>query len=174
MIISVLGLKELVDVQTLTDAQINSMLNGIEQMIRKETNNNFQNRNFRFNAPTNSKAILSSYPYIKVGDTIQISQSINNGLYVVTSVEDDVITLDKELYASSSNLITKVEYGEDVKQGVVNLIKWEISMRDKVGIASETISRHSVTYFSQDGENTLAGYPKALLGFLEPYYKARF
>lgn len=67
-----------------------------------------------------------------------------------------------------------IEYPADVKMGVVNLMKWELGNRDKVGIASESISRHSVTYVDQTAGNTIAGYPAALMGFLRPYIKARF
>ena len=66
------------------------------------------------------------------------------------------------------------EYPMDVKMGVVNLLKWDLDMREKVGVASESISRHSVTYVDQTGENTVMGYPVALMGFLKPYKKARF
>ena len=66
------------------------------------------------------------------------------------------------------------EYPMDVKMGVVNLLKWDLNMRDKVGVASESISRHSVTYVDQTGANTVIGYPVALMGFLKPYKKARF
>ena len=55
-----------------------------------------------------------------------------------------------------------------------NMMKWELNNRDKVGVASETISRHSVTYFSMDGDNSMMGYPRSLLGFLRPYKRARF
>jgi hypothetical protein len=51
---------------------------------------------------------------------------------------------------------------------------WEVQNRSKVGIQSETLSRHSVTYFAQDASNQLMGYPVTLLGFLKPYIKARF
>ena len=47
-------------------------------------------------------------------------------------------------------------------------------MRDKVGIKSETLSRHSVTYYDQDAGNQVMGYPASLMGFLSPYIKARF
>lgn len=67
-----------------------------------------------------------------------------------------------------------VMYPADVKLGVANLFKWDEERRDKVGVASETISRHSVTYADASGENTCMGYPKALMGFLKPYMKARF
>lgn len=66
------------------------------------------------------------------------------------------------------------EYPMDVKLGAVNMINWELTNREKVGVASETISRHSVTYFDLSGENSTMGYPKALLGFLRPYKRARF
>lgn len=66
------------------------------------------------------------------------------------------------------------EYPMDVKMGVVNLLKWELEHREKVGVASETISRHSVTYFNMDGGNSVMGFPSSLLGFLKPYKRARF
>lgn len=66
------------------------------------------------------------------------------------------------------------EYPLDVKMGVINLIKWDLDGRDKIGISSETISRHSVSYSSQSGSDSEDGYPKALIGFLKPYMKARF
>ena len=66
------------------------------------------------------------------------------------------------------------DYPMDVKMGVVNLLKWDLNMRDKVGVASESISRHSVTYVDQTGANTVIGYPVALMGFLKPYKRARF
>lgn len=175
MIISVEELKECIDdVKGISDTQLKRKLDAIENAIRMHTNNNFQERKIRFVAPSNTSAVLSTNPLLRVGDTVQISQSINEGLYVIKSIDDNIITLDKPLYPVEYNLVTKIKYGDDIKQGVINLMQWEVDMRNKVGIASETISRHSVTYFSQDASNTLMGYPVALLGFLEPYYKARF
>lgn len=68
----------------------------------------------------------------------------------------------------------QVNYPPDVRFGVINLCKWEIANRDKVGISSETISRHSVTYSNLDGENADFGFPSAMLGFLKGYMRARF
>ena len=67
-----------------------------------------------------------------------------------------------------------IEYPMDVKMGVVNMLKWDMNNREKVGVQSESISRHSVTYYDQTGANTAMGYPVALVGFLKPYMKARF
>ena len=66
------------------------------------------------------------------------------------------------------------EYPADVKMGAINMLKWDFENRAKVGIQSETISRHSVTYYNMDGDNSTMGYPKSLLGFLKPYMRARF
>lgn len=49
-----------------------------------------------------------------------------------------------------------------------------IEMVLKAGIASETISRHSVTYRDETTTNFTNGYPSSLMGFLLPYKKARF
>ena len=81
---------------------------------------------------------------------------------------------NSDLIDCQKNLITRVEYPPDVIMGVVNMLKWDLQNRDKVGIQSETISRHSVTYFNMDSDNSIMGYPKSLLGFLKPYIKARF
>ena len=111
----------------------------------------------------------------KDNDTVEISQSLfNDGLYVIQDIEDSLITLNKNLMDESDVLVTKVEYPVDVVMGVVNMLQWDLSNRKKVGIQSETISRHSVTYFNMDGDNSIMGYQKSILGFLKPYMKARF
>ena len=104
--------------------------------------------------------------------------------YITTDEEDQVLeamlqALELSIQGYTNNdfkrhLTAEGEYPMDVKMGAVNLMKWELNNRDKVGIASESISRHSVTYVDQTGENTLMGYPVALMGFLRPYKRARF
>ena len=66
------------------------------------------------------------------------------------------------------------DYPPDVKMGVINLMKWEVANRDKIGISSETISRHSVTYSGMATNDSIGGYPASLIGFLKPYMKGRF
>jgi len=104
----------------------------------------------------------------------------------VTTEEDDATlemwleAIEQMIHGYTHNNFEKylvdgvIEYPADVKMGVVNLMKWELNNRDKVGVASESISRHSVTYFDMTGDNSTIGYPKALLGFLRPYMRARF
>ena len=160
---------------TETDQALEAKLQALESVIRAYTNNNFQKRSFRFSCPVINGNLYYSTNLIKSGDTVQISESaLNDGLYVVQDIGSDTIALDAELYDEDYVLVTKVIYPQDVKMGVVNLLKWENENRAKVGIASETLSRHSVTYFNMDGDNSLMGYPKSLLGFLQPHMKARF
>lgn len=67
-----------------------------------------------------------------------------------------------------------IVYPYDLKLGLINIFKWEMENRDKIGISSETISRHSVSYNNLSNEDTECGYPKFLMSFLDPYRKARF
>ena len=101
----------------------------------------------------------------------------------ITTTEDEAVlevklqALENTIRGYTNNdfkrhLTADGEYPADVKMGVVNMLKWDAEK--KVGIASETISRHSVTYFNMDGDNSVMGYPKSLLGFLKPYIRARF
>lgn len=158
-----------------SDSRLEAGLQALELLIRKFTNNNFQQRNIRTSCVCMTQKLYTDYPLFSVGDTVQVSQSdYNDGIYTITAIADGFITLDKNLIDEPKVLVTKVVYPEDVKMGVVNMMKWDLENRDKVGIQSETISRHSVTYFNMDGTNSSMGFPKSLLGFLMPYMKARF
>lgn len=176
MILTVKEVKDfLPELSAQSDELIQQKLDAVEVMVRKYTNNNFQNRNIRFLADSVGTVLNGSSPFLKEGDTIQVSESrVNDGLYVVQSVSDGSVVVDRPLFTVGHNLVTKVEYPADVKIGVVNLLKWDFGNRDKVGIKSETISRHSVTYFDLDHLNQVMGYPVSLLGFLNSYKKARF
>lgn len=179
MIISVERLKTLCpnDFTGMSDDALKMTLDGIEEVIRAYTNNNFQNRNVRLQASTTGNKLNGSSAFLKVGDTIQISQSeVNDGLYVIKEIDADngTMTLDKDVFDHQCQLVTKIEYPNAIVQGVINLMKWEVTGRDKVGIQSESISRHSTTYFNMDSSNQVMGYPVSLLGFLKPFQKAKF
>ena len=175
MIVKVDDLMTIPEFSGLSKEFLQMQVDSIEQMVRKYTNNNFQNRNIRFLASSVGTVLNGSSPFLVEGDTIQVSSSgVNDGLYIINSVDEGAVTVDRPLFPAERNLITKVEYPADVKVGVINLLKWEVSNRNKVGIKQESISRYSVTYFDQDSNNQVMGYPVSLLGFLEPYKKARF
>ena len=178
MILTVAELKRYITTDEV-DQVLEAKLQALELLIRAYTNNNFQSRAYRAVAVAVSegnKLLFNSPIPFKVGDTLQITESdlMSNELVTVSAVTDDSVTVNEDLADESGVVITKVKYPMDVKMGVVNLMKWELDNREKVGVASETISRHSVTYVDQTGENTVMGYPVALMGFLKPYRKARF
>lgn len=158
------------------DSGLEAKLSALELLIRAYTHNNFQQRSIRRMADiAGNTIIMDALQPFKVGDTVQVTEShFNDGIYTVTEADDATITIKGETFDENDVYVTRVVYPMDVKMGVVNLMKWELQNRDKVGVASESISRHSVTYFNMDGENSVMGYPKSLLGFLKPYMKARF
>ena len=168
MILELKEVKEMPEFSGLSDSVLMSKIEAAELMIRAYTNNNFQNRFVRFVAESTGDALKGVSPYLKAGDTIQITKSnVNDGLYVITYVNEDSIAYPK-------NLVTKIEYPADVKSGALEMLKWDAQYRSKTGIKSETLSRHSVTYADVDANNSVMGYPVSLLGFLKPYVKARF
>lgn len=177
MIMSVAELRQFVTTDE-TDQALEARLQALELLIRAYTNNNFQVRAFRSVAVAMADHDLvcnGAVPF-RAGDTLQITESdfMPNSLVTVASVEGNTVTVREDVYDESGVVVTKVKYPADVMQGVVNMLKWQLDNGDKVGVQSETIARHSVTYFDQSAANTAMGYPVALLGFLQPYKRARF
>jgi hypothetical protein len=176
MIISVDKIKELVTFNGWTDEKIRMKLLAVEQTIRAYTNNNFQDRGCRVRTDIAAGVFMSeSLIPFSVGDTIQISDSrFNGGLFTVSEVSNDTtFMVDGDPVDEDDVLVTRVKYPADVIACAVNLMEWEVNNRAKVGVQSETLSRHSVTYFNMDGANNVMGYPASLLGCLKPYRKAR-
>ena len=176
MIISVEKAKSLISFPNWSDEKIEMKLKAVEQTIRAYTNNNFQNRGIRVQADIAAGVFMSeSLIPFAAGDTVQVSESrFNSGLFTVSEVSNDTtFTVEEDTRDEDDVLVTKVEYPADVVACAVNLMEWEVNNRAKVGVQSETLSRHSVTYFNMDGVNNVMGYPASLLGCLKPYRKAR-
>ena len=174
MIVTVEKLKQQINTSETTQV-LEDKLRALELSIRAHTNNNFQVRNMRTGGEVKDGKLIVSAAIFRPGDTVQISESpYNDGVYTVECVEGKTLILKEDVLDDPAVLVTLVRYPADVQQGVINLMRWEQDNRDRVGVASETISRHSVTYFAMDGDNTTLGYPKALTGFLKPYQRARF
>lgn len=172
MIISVENLRARITGITDTTDVLTAKLEAIEAVIRAYTNNNFQQRMVRFAGYSEGDRIYGAPQFFAVGDTVQISSTgVNDGLYTVIAVDEDYLELDKELIPIEYNLVTKVKYPADVIQCAVDLFTWKQNMGDKVGIKSETISRHSVTY--EDSATLYMGYPVGILNGLKLHRKAR-
>lgn len=171
MIISLEELRSEKDLSTLSDTQLEMMSNGIEDFIRQYTNNNFINKNVTYNTPSVDGKLNTVSSMFNVGDTVLISNSkYNNGLYVIQSIDG---TLNKALFDDDNNKVTLVTYPDAVKVGVVKLMRYSALMDGKMGISSESISRHSVSYAQPTGD-AIGGYPSIIMSFLKPYMKARF
>lgn len=175
MIISVDEVKRLIDFGNWTDERLERKLKAIEQVIRSYTNNNFQVRSYRRTADiVGGLFVVEALTPFSAGDTVQISESeLNEGLYTVDYADDSTFRVSENVMDEKDVLVTKIEYPEDVVDCALNLLEWEIKNRSKVGIQSETLSRHSVTYFAQDANNQVMGYPVSLLGALKAYRKCR-
>lgn len=178
MIMTVDELRQYVDTDK-SDQVLEAMLQALELSVRAYTNNNFMARAFRVIADVQgdkNRLIVHGYAPFTVGDTLQITDAeyMQDALVTVKAIRDNEIEVNEPLFSDPAVVLTKVVYPADVKMGVANLCKWELERRDKVGVSSETISRHSVTYFDMSGDNAVMGFPKALTGFLQPYMKARF
>ena len=173
MIISVEQAKELVDLNGWSDKKIQMKLDALESVIRAYTHNNFQNRSLRAECSVIATKLYGSVPGLKVGDTVEINDScFSDGLYVVEAIEEKMITVDKQLLDESHALVTKVEYPADVVNCLVELLEWSVNYGGKVGVKSETLSRHSVTY--EDSATLFNGYPIGILNGLKLHVKARF
>lgn len=169
-----------------TDEMLAAKLSALELTIRRYTNNNFQSRGFRVTADIRAGVFMSDalIPF-EVGDTIMVSGSDlqSDCLATVTEVNDLTFTTDGDWADDDDVLVTKVVYPIDVKLAAANIIDWQlrnqaVNSGDKSPpVASETISRHSVTYATDATEADLSvdfGVPKKLVACLKLYKKARF
>lgn len=174
MIISVQKAKELIEFKGWSDAKIERKLKAIEAVIRKYTNNNFQERECRRTADiVGSLFVVEALTPFQIGDTVQVSESgLNEGLYTVISTDYSTFTVAETVKDEKNVLCTRIKYPDDVVDCALNLLEWELNNRAKVGIKSETLSRHSVTY--EDSSTMFNGYPVGILNAVNLHKKARF
>ena len=185
---------------TLADAQAidpnitQDRLDAYEAAIRQLTNNRFQIVTVRSVGFTAAGATLTFDPPhppnlaemeatwlpdgVEVGDTVQIGATVvNDGLYVIESLTDDSITLNRPVRKDGHygrGLVTLVVYPADIKEGVRRLIKYDKTMMAKMGIKSESISRMSLQYYDVNARETVNGYPANLMSFIRKYTKIKW
>lgn len=175
MILTVEELKQYITTDE-DDGVLEAKLQAIELLIRGYTSNGFHVHGFgRLTDIVGGNFMLDETAPYEAGDTVEVSGSVmNNGLFTVKEASGATLTVNEKTYDEIDAYVCKVVYPMDVKMGVVNLMKWDLNNRDKAGVASETISRHSVTYRDETETNYTNGYPTSLMGFLKPYKRARF
>lgn len=162
------------------DKALPRKLRSIESRIRAHTNNPFQVRAIRVEAAVLNGELMDAHQHMKVGDTVQISASdVNDGLYVIEEIDRGArkTKFDLELLDSDFNRATLVRYPEDVIEGAVGILEYEASRPvKKAGVASESLSRHSVSYDTSGNAQSglFAGYPLRVTGFMKPYMRPWF
>lgn len=153
--------------------EIERRLKQIEYAIHSYTHNDFLSKKIRFYANIENNIILANNSYIKANDTLLIKNEYIRNIFDVKKIAPNGIELNSDFEDEVDNLIIKIIYPVDVIEGALDVLEWDFKMRSKVGIKSETLSRHSLTYYDNDASNSVNGYPISLFGFLKPYRKAR-
>lgn len=163
--------------EEVNDDLLKRKLSAIESTIRAYTYNNFQNRKVRAicTAKDNKLTYVKGNWLFRENDTIQLDdEGLNDGLQVVEEMTADDLTVSELLYPSEEVIVTKIQYPFEIVEGAINLLRWDVFERDKnEGVASESISRHSVSYVNYDASNTINGYPSKLFSFCTPYMRIK-
>ena len=176
MLITVEDLKAIytdLDFSKFSDERLKRKLDAIETLVRNHTHNNFTNRATRTECFIEDNELVGDLSLFKVGNTIQIVGGVNEGIYTIEELYDGFAKLDKDIYNSDEVVIYRVDYPADVIEGSVVLLNYDCNKENKIGISSESLSRHSVSYVNYNESNTKEGYPSELLGFLRKYAKWR-
>lgn len=151
-------------------------LAAIEAVIRAETHNGFHVRGTAFAGTVADGVLRASSPFVREGDTVEIEGSgASDGLYVVEALGDGAMELDRAPFDCEGCRMSLVRYPSDVKRGAAAMLAYDrTGAGSKRGIASESLSRHSVSYVQPSADNTAAGYPIDIVAFLKPHRRARF
>lgn len=172
-------------------------VDALEVMVRNTTHNSFIDTSVKRTGFVVSNGNTLTFDddygikYLRAGDTVLLDNTttfdsqganINNGLFIVDSVVDTVVTI-KNSNGENPNLfnvqhviglIAKIKYPDDILTGVKKLISYDVKTADNVGLKSRTVSRASETYLDVNTTDNINGYPSALLGFLKKYTKLRW
>lgn len=149
------------------EAILRRKIRAIEEAVRAYTNNPFIIQETKIEAKSEGGNLIAAPGLFAIGDSVTIAYGINAGVYVVDSIDGEKITLDKRL-RNADNVAFLTIYPHSVTEGAISMLRYDIDIRPNAGIASETISRHSVSYESTTNVGGL-GYPSNIVGFLQPY-----
>lgn len=92
------------------------------------------------------------------------------------SLQEKLDAAEAAVKAYTNNTFPAVYFPDglplDVQMGIVRMAAWQMAADKKIGVASETLSRHSVTY-AQNTDDSIMGYPRGLMAFCKPYRRCR-
>lgn len=181
MLISVNDLKTIYsdyDFSKFTDERIRRKLEAIEQLVIEYTNNHFYNRDIKTDCTVDyNNTLQGNFKAFNDGDTVELyNKSTSLGLFVIQEKNDDTsVVLDSPFVEIDDMKMVKVEYPTAIVEGCIDLLNYDLNVKNinKLGVASESISRHSVSYVTRNDSNMAMGYPSELLTFLKPYMEWR-
>lgn len=149
------------------EATLRRKVRAIEEAVRSYTNNPFIIKETKIEAKSEGGNLIATPGLFAIGDSVTIAYGVNIGVYTVDFIDGDKITLDKRL-RDANNVAFLSVYPPDVTEGAISMLRYDIDIRPNAGVASETISRHSVSYESTTNVGGI-GYPSNVVGFLQPY-----
>lgn len=170
MIIPIADLRKLIDTDE-DDFKLGFRINAVERSIRSYTHNHFIIKD-SVEEMSVTDGILHAVGPFSLYDTVELFHTGRyDGIYTIEEVQGDGSYLLSEKIPGAKGTVALVRYPADVIAGAVSMISYDISSEGKEGVASETISRHSVSYMNLGQSNTIAGYPMKITSFLKPYRK---
>lgn len=172
MLIKVEEVKEMDRFKKYSEDDITRKLKKIEYAIRSYTHNQFLSKTIRFYSKIEDNKILLDTELIRAEDTILIRDFANYDIFVVKKIDNGKIEVGEDIYNSNESFIAKVVYPFDIIEGALDVLEWDLKMRNKVGIKQESISRHSVTYFDNDSSNTVNRLSSCIIWFFNTIYKS--
>ncbi len=157
-----------------SDEELRDQLDALEFTIRACTRNKFHIRGKDFEGTsTGGKSLLTSSARVKVGDRVELVDEFNQPvLAFVEAISPLAVVFDKTLPEGKLKCYP-VAYPPDVVTGVAKMVAYQALRDAKLGIKSETVGRHSVSFGVDSSIEGLAGYPAELTGFLAHYRRAR-
>ena len=173
MLIDVATLRKFIETDE-DDFKLAFRVDAVEHSIRAYTNNNFLLQQTVQDMSISGGVMNVANAIFKVNDTVQLFHTgYLDGIYDVT---DD---LGGSCYKLSGDLpdcsgtVGLVRYPKDVISGAVAMIAYDIDNEGRDGVASESLSRHSVSYVALGSGNSIAGYPTHVTSFLKPYRRLK-
>lgn len=173
MLISIGDLRALIQTDE-SDYALAVRLSAIEAKIRSYTNNSFIVGGTAAPIAIKDGRVLGAFRLFRPGDSVELMHTrASDGLYSVVSIEPDGYCLSDRLIDSEEGTMSLVRYPKDVVMGAIDMLRYDLETAGREDVASETISRHSVTYREPSSSGSILGYPAKLTAFLKPYRRAR-
>lgn len=173
MLMAVSDLRKLIDTDE-DDLKLMMRLNGVEQSIRAYTNNNFVKLNTVQKMHIENGILRTENDVFRVDDTVEFFHTeYSDGLYVIVEKLESCTYRVSPECMDCVGTVGLVKYPDDVLMGALSMITYDIASVGREDVASESISRHSVSYVTHGASNTIMGYPIKLTSFLKPYRKMK-